>query len=481
MKIKQSDYQTFLKSKRVTAPKSGFSVGKDDLNANLFPWQKDLVQWSLKLGKAALFEDCGLGKTIQQLEWSKWVAQITGKPVLILAPILVGWQTVEEASKFSIDAPVRYCREPGEIGPGINITNYERIHKFDSKVFGGVVLDESSILKNYMGVRKRAIIDMFKGTPYKLSCTATPAPNDLLEIGNQADFLDVMPSNEMIARWFIADSMHAGCYRLRKHGAVDFWRWVSSWAVSLSSPADLGFDNDGFNLPPLEIKEKVVAAGLSWFGDESKSNASATRIHDEKRASLQRRCQAVAELTNDSREQWVVWCGTNYESDVLKEILTDCVEVRGSDTEAKKEKALKDFQHGEKRVIITKPEIGGFGLNWQHCHNMTWFASYSFEKFYQAVRRLYRFGQKHRVNVHIVASEQELCIVDANRKKALAHEGMKSEVADSMKDFQISEIYGRKLEEYKTCQKVELPTWLKGQSTKAAERNGHSIEAMPAK
>ncbi len=288
-----TDYQQFLAAKRVSAPPTGFHVEKSTLNSRMFGWQADITQWAIQRGRAGLFEDCGLGKTFQEFEWARMVCQHTGQPVLILAPVLVGWQMIEEAKKFQIDCPVRYVYDACGVGDGINITNYERLHKFDAGRFGGVVLDESSILKNFMGVRKRQIMEKFARTPFKLSATATPAPNDLLELGNQAAFLDVMPANEMIARWFISDSMHAGKYRLRKHGAEDFWRWVSSWAVSLGSPADLGHDATGFVLPELRIMEKIVAASDEWFGGNTK-NASATNVHEEKRKSLESRCDAVA-------------------------------------------------------------------------------------------------------------------------------------------------------------------------------------------
>lgn len=455
-----TDYQDFLAAKRISSQPTGFDVDKSDLNPAMHGWQADLTQWALRRGRAAFFWDCGLGKSIAQLEWARHAVQRTGKPVLILAPILVGWQTVEEAKKFNVECDVRFVLEACDCGDGINITNYERLHKFGADRFGGVVLDEAQILKSYMGVRKRQIIDKFARTPYKLSATATPAPNDLLELGNQADFLDVMPANEMIARWFISDSMHAGKYRLRKHGAADYWRWVSSWAVSLGSPADIGHDATGYVLPEMRVTEKIVNSTDSWFGSGDTRNASATNVHDEKRKSLEDRCRAVAELTNNSDEQWIVWCATDYEADELKRVVTDCVEIRGKHTENHKEKGLKSFLAGQTRVMITKPEIGGYGLNLQCCHNTTWFASYSFEKFYQAVRRIYRYGQKFPVNVHLIASEKELGIIDTVKKKIAAHAGMKCEIADAMKNFQIAEIYGRTLEEYKTCRTMSLPPYL---------------------
>lgn len=455
-----ADYQNFLASKRISSQPTGFDVDKSRLNPLLHDWQADITQWACKRGRASLFEDCGLGKTFQELEWGRMVMERTGQPILLLAPVLVGWQTVDEATKFGIDCPVKFIYDGCDTIDGINVTNYERLHKFTASRYGGVILDEASILKNFMGVRKRQIMEMFARTPYKLSATATPAPNDLLELGNQAAFLDVMPANEMIARWFISDSMHAGKYRLRKHGTEDFWRWVSSWAVSLGSPADLGHDATGYVLPELRVIEKIVSSSDGWFGSGDTKNASATNVHNEKRRSLEERAVAVADLTNVSDEQWVIWCETDYEADELNKVVRDSIEIRGKHTDGHKERALKGFLSGEKRVLITKASLSGFGLNFQCCHNMTWFASYSFEKFYQAVRRLYRYGQLFPVNVHLVASEKELGIIDAVKKKIAAHEGMKCEIVEAMRDFQIAEIYGQQLQEYKTCRAMSLPPYL---------------------
>ncbi len=453
-------YREFIASKRVSAQRYGFDPGP--LNPNLFDWQAEVVRWAIKRGKAALFQECGLGKTIQQLEWSRHVWEHTKRPVLILAPILVGWQTVDEAGKFQIQAQVKQAREQSDVIDGINITNYERLHLFDTASFGGVVLDESSILKSFTGKTKQAIIAKFRDTPYKLSCTATPAPNDLLELGNQADFLDVMPSREMIARWFVNDPMHAGKYRLKNHGAEDFWRWLSTWAVSLSSPADLGFDATSFQLPPLVVDERWTECGESWFGAGNKK-ASATEIHKEKRASLASRCSAVGDLVREfSQDQFAVWCGTDYEADELIKTLGDrAVEVRGSHSESIKEERLKAFQKGATQCIITKSRIAGFGLNWQHANRTTWFPTYSFEELYQALRRLYRFGQKRTVTCTMIASENESSIVMALKKKATQHDDMKCGIAQQMRQFQIEEVvWNVSRQVYKPNKKVNVPAWL---------------------
>lgn len=458
-----SDYRNFIASKRVAAQRYGFDPGP--LNPNLFDWQAPIVNWSVRRGKALLAEDCGLGKTFQQLEWANKVHQHTNEPVFIMAPVLVGWQTVEEAEKFGITCEVKHVREQSEVINGINVTNYERLHLFDASKFAGVVLDEGQILKSFMGKRKNRIIGSFRNTPYKLSCSATPAPNDLLELGNQADFLDVMPSREMIARWFCNDPMHAGKYRLKNHGQEDFWRWVSTWAVSLSSPADLGFDSAGYDLPELKFTEHYTESDESWFGGKT-TKASATAIHGEKRASLRQRCGLVGEIVDQSEEQFAIWCGTDYEADELIRVLGNrCVEVRGSHSEKEKETRLKAFQHGEIQCIVTKPRIAGFGLNWQHCHNTTWFPTYSFEEFYQAIRRLLRFGQKHTVRCHCIASENESGVVHTLFKKSAAHIATRAGIAQSMREFQIAEIVGNVGREiYNPSKKASVPSWLVSKS-----------------
>lgn len=463
--IQSSDYREFIHAKRVAAKPNGFEVEEGEINPLLFAWQRDIVRWALHRGRAAIFADCGLGKTLMQLEFARHVHQRTGGRVLILAPILVGWQTLEEAQKFSIQAPIRMCRSQADVADGINVTNYERLHLFDAAAFSAVVLDDPAPLKNFMGVTRRLLKGMFAGVRYKLDCIATPAPNDLLELGNHADFLDVMPSREMIARWFINDTMHAGKYRLKPHGAADFWRWVSSWAVALSMPSDLGHSDEGYTLPPLNTHEVIVKSKESWFGTgNGKSKASATNVHKEKRSSLAERCDAVAALCNESDEQWAVWCGTDYEADALKERIRDCLEVRGPHKEERKEAAFRSFAHGDTKVIVTKDRIAGWGLNWQHCHNTTWFAGYSFESFYQAIRRMLRFGQKHDVNAYVIASERELPVLDTLISKVKAHADMRSQMGAAMRDYQIAELYGRKLEEYQPCKQLTRPPWLKSKS-----------------
>ena len=477
------DYKRFLQSKRITVESVGFEVDSDAINRNLFGWQRDIVRWALVRGRAALFEDCGLGKTVQQLEWASQVCRHTGGRVLLLTPCAVAQQTVREHAKFEIATPIKHVHAHAECIEGINVTNYERLHLFDCKAFDGVVLDESSILKSFTGTTKRKLIHSFANTRFRLACTATPAPNDLMELGNHSDFLGVMPSNEMLSVWFINDSMQVGKYRLRKHAVRDFWTWVASWAVCLATPEDLGADATGFNLPPLTVKEHIVEASVApdgfLFGI---GGVSATAVHREKRAALQDRADVVGKLVNADNDQWAIWCDTNYEADALKAVVCDAIEVRGSDTERHKEDAFEGFATGKYRNIITKADIAGFGLNWQHCHKTTWFAGYSYEKFYQAIRRLLRFGQVHPVECHVVMTDAEQSIADTLRRKESEHETMKAEMAHAMRDFQISSVYGKRtLKTYKPKERIAIPPWLQRTSSdKPAANTGKCTTAIAA-
>jgi hypothetical protein len=460
-----ADYRQFIASKRIAAVPSGFDVPRSSINPLMHQWQGDCCIWSIRRGRSAAFWDCGLGKEFLHLEWARHVHMHTGKPVLIVAPLIVSHQTIREAAKFSIEAPVRLCIDQLDANAhgGICITNYEKLHKFDLSRFVGVALNEASILKSFMGKTKQALCEGFRSTPYKMVLTATPSPNDLLELGNYADFLGIMPAREMIARWFINDTMHAGRYRLRKHGEEDFWRWVASWAICLSSPADLGFPDTRYVLPSLNVEEIIVKES-EWFGVDAR-NVSATGIHEEKRESLTEKCEAIREVVSRRPdEKWVIWCDTNYEQDVIEKIFPRerFVSIRGSDTEHAKIKREEEWRTGSVPYLITKADIFGHGLNWQHCHNMTWFAGWSFEKWYQAVRRFLRFGQIWPVNVFVIASEKELGQIDATNRKSQMHELVRSKVATAMKGFQQAEIYGRdlKLQTYQPTKRMELPKWI---------------------
>lgn len=475
------DYSEFLASKRRAVQQVGFEVSIDeilDVIPKLWLWQAYVVQWALKTGRSAIFADCGLGKTLMQLAWSYFVHKHTGKPVLILCPWAVAQQTLAEAVRFGIPCPAVVAESEFDIASdcGTAITNYQKLHLFNASYFGGVVLDESSILKNYTGATKQLLVETFRFMKFKLCCTATAAPNDLLELGNHAEFLGVMPSNEMIARWFINDSMKCGHYRLRRHGEEDFWRWVSSWAICISRPSDLGeqFSDEGYILPELRVIEHVVAdenegSMSSW---SSSSSVSATNHHAEKRASLKERCETAAKLAKSNNEHWALWCTTDYEADFLLKCLGvkgdglddfgGIVEVRGSHSAKVKEERLKSFGPGRSRVIITKPDIGGYGMNWQHCHNTACFASFSYEDWYQLVRRFLRFGQLSPfVACHMIFSENERSVVKTMKEKEDGHRNMKLGMADRMREFTRSQLYERPpLSRYTPTVAVPAPKWL---------------------
>lgn len=409
------DYQEFLKSKLQNVQISGFEVSEDQINPMLFKFQNACVRWALRLGKAALFEECGLGKTFQQIEWARLVSEYTGGKVLILAPLAVAGQTVLEAQKLGV--MVKYVCEQSEVDTAISITNYDRLHLFDTTVFQGVVLDESSILKSFMGKTKQALIRAFRQTPYKLCCTATPAPNDFVELGTHAEFLNIKTQSEMLATWFINDASNTGTWRLKRHAQKDFWRWLTSWAVCMSKPGDLGveYDMPEFLLPELNVVECRLAAAQASIDrahaegrlipDDSPSS---TGMHKVKRESLSERVAEVRRIfdTIPNEEPVLIWCDTDYEADDLKREFPEAVEVRGSTKD--KEAKLLGFANNEFRVLIVKPSIAGFGLNYQNCANQILVGvSYSFEKFYQAIRRSWRFGQENPVNVYAIYAETE--------------------------------------------------------------------------
>lgn len=450
------EYLQFMDRKRLTAKASGFSVDSSAINTKLFPFQRDIVSWSLNIGKVAIFAERGLGKTAMELTWAHHVAQHTGGKVLILTPLAVAHQHTREGVKFDVAAT--YCRSQDAAVSAptqVIVTNYEMLGAFDPHYFAGIVLDESSILKAFTGKTKREILNVFEHTPYKLAATATPAPNDHLELGNHAEFLNVMASNEMISRWFINNSMKAGDYRLKRHAASDFWRWVTTWAVCISKPSDLGnYSDEGYILPPLNIHQHIVdvdhrrafEAGRLVLDD----SPSATGMWKEKRHTAEDRCKkAAAIVATDNKSPWIVWCDTNDEADILQSLLPEAVEVRGSDSIAEKERKLSAFSDGDARIIITKADIAGFGLNWQHCNNQVFAGvTHSFEKFYQAIGRSYRFGQTRPVEAHIVYAESEGNIMESIRQKQLAFEEMQQQMNAAMRanGFSISG-QGRQLAE----------------------------------
>ena len=428
------EYDEFLRSKTQSVEDVGFDVDERDIHPILFPFQKAAVVWALKKGRCALFEDCGLGKGIQQLEWARHVHIRTGGIVLILAPLAVSQQTIAEALKLGM--LVRYAKVSGDITePGVWVTNYERLAAFLDIIpkLAGIVADESGILKSYMGKTRLLLTEVCQVVPYRLCCTATPAPNDHMELGNHAEFLSIMPANEMLSRWFINDTMAFGSYRLKGHAVGPFWEWVSTWAVCAGTPADLGYPDDRFILPPLNIEQHLVDADLASGAAAGalfrQVDLNATSVHREMRLTARARASVVRDMVMSNGEPWIVWCHTNYEADELTALMPEAIEVRGSEVLERKEQKLTAFSTGRERVLISKPSICGFGLNWQHCAHVAFVGmSYSFESYYQALRRVYRFGQQRTVNAHLVMAETESPVWEVVRRKAEAHERMQLEM-----------------------------------------------------
>lgn len=397
-----SSYAEFLASKRIVSESAGLEV--QGLNPMLFDFQADLVRWALRKGRAAVFADTGLGKTGMQLEWAR---HIPGN-VLILAPLAVSRQTVREGEKFGISVAI--CRSQADAKPGINITNYEMLHHFDPDRFAGIVLDESSCLKSFDSKTRMMIIEAFAKTPFRLACTATPAPNDYMELGNHSEFLGVMSRTEMLAMFFTHDGGDTSKWRLKGHAQDRFWEWVASWAAVLRKPSDLGYSDDGFILPGLEIVEHVVRVDKPTEGHLFAVEALA--LLDRQRArreSIEARVAEAARIVaTKPDEPWLIWCDLNRESELLTKAIPGAVEVKGSDNREHKEQALLGFASGDVRILVSKPSIAGFGMNFQRCANMVFVGlSDSFEQYYQAVRRCYRFGQTRRVEAHIVIAETE--------------------------------------------------------------------------
>ena len=407
-------YKEFLHGKRISMECSGFDIDESAITPQLFDFQRDIVRWAVKKGKSAVFAGTGLGKTLMQLEWARHVHNRNNKQVLILAPLAVASQTVKEGAKFGID--VTLCRSQEDVRTGINITNYDMLHKFDASTFDGVVLDESSILKSFTGKVRNQIIESFAATPYKLACTATPAPNDHMELGNHAEFMGVMSRSEMLAMFFVHDGGNTSQWRLKGHSVGAFWEWVSSWAVMLTNPSDLGYENNGFDLLPLSVNPIVV----DKTGYRVKEAQTLTERRDARRNSLDKRVAAAVGLVADSHENWIIWCDLNSESEAITKAIDGAVEIRGSHDREYKTEKMTAFANGEIDVLVTKPSIAGFGMNFQVCHNMAFVGlSDSFEAYYQAVRRCWRFGQKDQVNVYVITSEAEGAVVkNINRKES---------------------------------------------------------------
>lgn len=447
-------YSEFLKSKKTESFIHKPIKGK--IHKRLFPFQSDCARFLLDIGRGAAFLDTGLGKTILQCEWAR---HIKGE-VLFVAPLAVAQQTISEA-KAHLGMDIDYSKD-GTVKGQFTITNYERVENFDCERFEAVILDESSILKGQNSKTKGMLCSRFAQTPYKLACTATPAPNDYTEIGNHAEFLGIMSTQEMLTRWFIHDSANTGDWRLKGHAVKAFWQWVASWAACVSKPSDLGYSNDGYDLPPLNLKTHIVDVETKKAFDEGllfeMPDINASSLHRKKRESIDDRVALVSSMVNGSDKPWIVWCESNTESELLAKAIPDSIEVKGSHKPDYKEDAMIGFSEGRYRVIVSKSSICGFGMNWQHCRNQVFASiSYSYEKFYQAVRRSWRFGQDKEVNVHVVIADAEIPVWRTVERKALDHEGMK----EHMKYAIFSK--GEKSEikvDYNPTHKATLPEWL---------------------
>jgi len=458
-------YSDFLAGKRVVVPEVGFEPSA--LPGFLYPFQRELVATALRRGRAALFEECGLGKTGQQLAWAAACAERTGKPSLVLAPLAVAKQTVREARKFNL--PGAYAADQASAVGDVVVTNYERLEGFEPSRFGAVVLDESSILKAYSGVTKRRLLESFASTPYRLCCSATPAPNDHLELGNHSEFLSVLSSHQMIARWFINDTSTFGTYRLKGHAIENFWDWVSSWAAMCAVPSDVSpeYSDDGYVLPPLETLTYVVDVDVKADRGENLfriPELSATSVHAERRRTAQARALCLAQvIRSDRAEPWIVWTETDYEADALTAALAgeDVRELRGGDSPARKEETLEAFSTGALRVLVTKPKIAGFGLNWQHCARVAFAsATFSFESYYQAIRRCWRFGQTRSVQTHIAMGATERAVVDVMNNKREAFEQMRDHMMSAARRRQHQRATSGA---YAPARKITIPNWLKSE------------------
>ena len=430
-------YSEFLKMKEITNPSNGFEPGR--MNPMLFDFQKVITAWAIRSGRAAIFADCGLGKTPIQLEWAKQIQEKTKSPVLILAPLAVSKQTKREGKKFGI--PVTVCESQDDVINGINITNYEKLHKFDASAFSGVVLDESSILKSYTGKSRSFIINQFRVTKYKLACTATPAPNDFMELGNHSEFLNVLTSAEMLSMFFINDTANVGTWRLKGHGEEKFWQWLCSWGCMVSKPSDLGFDDDGFILPKLIMHEHVIKHGKPKKGTLFIQKAETL---NERRAARRESIDekiALLKTIIKKDETWLVWCDLNRESEAASKEIQNAKEITGSQDDVIKEQRLLAFVNGEYPILVTKPKIAGFGLNLQHCNNVVFMGlSDSYEAFYQAIRRCWRFGQERTVNCHIITTDTEGNVLENIKRKESDAKKMRDKMIKNTMDITKKEL-----------------------------------------
>lgn len=470
------NYAEFLESKAIVAKPTGLRrIPK--LPSAMKPFQKALTGWALKRGRAALFEGTGLGKTLQQLAWARAVADHEGGSVLVLTPLAVAEQTVEEANKFSISG-VSYAADKSQITTDIVVTNYERFEKFDIGSFCGIVLDESGIIKSSDGATREMLTDACRATQWKLCCTATPAPNDYAELGQHSEFLGVMSAKEMLSMFFVHDgsiranddSQGVDGWRLKRHAAVDFWRWLASWSVMVRHPSDLGFDDPDYDLPPLNLMETVVNAEYKPIAGQLFPFMASTlseRIGVRRDTAPERVAAAVKIVSTEPNEAWLIWCNLNSEADMIEAALPGALQVAGRHPVDTKVQRLLGFKKGRPPILVSKPSLAGHGMNWQHCSRMVFVGlTDSFEQVYQAVRRCWRFGQLHPVDVHFVVSELEGNVVANIKRKEAAFDEMLDRMADHMRDLMRDlmrdQVIGahRKSTSYKPQKTMEVPLWM---------------------
>lgn len=460
-----SQYVDFLARKRISDPETGIA-NPGDMPSFLFDHQRDITKWALRRGRSAIFAGTGLGKTAMELVWANQVAGHTGKPVLIFAPLAVSHQHVREADKFGMSAEI--VRNGDDSGSRIQVTNYQKLDHFDLSRYGGIVLDESSILKSTDGKYRTRLIEECAQVPFRLAATATPAPNDFMELGNHAEFLGVMSYTDMLATFFVHDGGDTQKWRLKGHAETEFWKWMASWAVMLRKPSDIGYPNDGYDLPPLNHIQHHVSVDYEpsaetglLFPMEARSLSERIKARKD---TVDERVALAASVTPSDRP-FVWWCNLNAESDALCKSIPDAVEVRGSDSDEQKEDKLAAFSRGDIRVLVTKASIAGFGMNWQHCAD-TGFVGLtdSFEQVYQAIRRFWRFGQTKPVNVHFVAAETEGAVVANLKRKEHDAERMAAAMVMHMADLTSEQVRGnaRVRPDYNPTLPMAVPTWLNG-------------------
>ena len=452
-----SGYDSFLSDKARTIHKVGIDVSMEELHERLFDFQRDIVSRMLSLGRGAIFASTGLGKTGMQIEWAAQVHKRGHGDILIFAPLAVAQQTAREAKLFGVNVTV--CREPEDVRPGVNITNYDRLAKFDLARFGGVVLDESSILKATDGKTRTALIEASQFVRFRLACTATPAPNDVMELGNHAEFLGVMRATEMLATYFVHDGGDTQKWRLKGHAERSFWQWVGSWSSVVDSPADMGYDGSAYELPPLVMHEHILDAPAVVEGETlfALPAASLTERRAARSVSVDMRVNRAAEILASKPGPWLVWCGLNREADALRAIVPAIVEVRGADLPDVKTERLVAFSEGRIDSLLSKASIAGFGLNWQHCSQMIFLGiDDSWESLYQAIRRCWRFGQTQSVDVHLILSSAEIRVLENLKRKERDAARMRKAMAAEAQSVTVS----HRIRSTYSPVSVEVPSWI---------------------